>query len=298
MPRRLVPAHVLTRLALRPVRDGSRWSRWSGRRLGLLLGPIAALSLCVGDVLAEGSPLEKGIAAYSRGDYRTAFEAWLEDAENGDPQAQWLVGNMILRGQADGLPGVSGSAASQAAVFYRQSARQGYTEAQVSLGLLMLKGQVGPADDETALALLYEAAAKNHPVAQMELGDLFLYGIRDRIPADHVHALDWYLKAARQNVVLAQFQVAQLYLEGVGTVKDEAEGLAWLILARERVKSGQEAVWSKRVMPLGQQVRTDPEKRTLGQLVAATHEALTAALPDHIIREARRKAQAKDRSGG
>jgi len=83
--------------------------------------------------------------AYDRADYRSALAVWLPAAEQGEAEAQMLVGEIYERGAG----GESNYAA--AADWYRRAAEQGNTRAQFNLGSLYEQGLGVAADKLEAL---------------------------------------------------------------------------------------------------------------------------------------------------
>ena len=79
--------------------------------------------------------LLKGAAAYEKKDYRTAYKEWLALATQGDPKAQFFIGNMYYKGvfvsQNDG----------KAVKWYKRSAEQGLIKAQNNLGTMYMRGR-------------------------------------------------------------------------------------------------------------------------------------------------------------
>lgn len=80
------------------------------------------------------SELEKGWAAYARGDYALAAKQIRPYAEQGDPEAQFKLGRMYQEGQ-----GVLKDHA-QAVKWYRLSADRGQPFAQNNLGVMYKNG--------------------------------------------------------------------------------------------------------------------------------------------------------------
>ena len=83
--------------------------------------------------------------AYDRADYRSALGVWLPAAEEGDAEAQMLVGEIYERG----IGGAPDYAA--AAEWYLRAAEQGNARAQFNLGTLHEQGLGVPADKLQAL---------------------------------------------------------------------------------------------------------------------------------------------------
>jgi uncharacterized protein len=93
----------------------------------ILSGVILAVVLTGG---AAAGPLEEGDAAYERGDYATAVRLWRPLAEQGNPEAQFVLGQMYNTGR-----GVSQDHA-EAVKWYRRAAEQGDVLAQAVLGAM------------------------------------------------------------------------------------------------------------------------------------------------------------------
>jgi uncharacterized protein len=96
---------------------------------------------------------DEGVAAYERGDYATAIKEWRPLAEQGDADAQFLVGNMYDNGE--GVPEDD----TEAVNWYRKAAEQGNAWAQFYLGFMYSNGQGVPQDYAEAYALFSIAAA-------------------------------------------------------------------------------------------------------------------------------------------
>ena len=83
--------------------------------------------------------------AYDRANYATALKVWLPRAQEGDKEAQTLVGEIYEKGL--GLA----PDYTLAAAWYRKAADQGYAPAEINLGLLYERGQGVPKDPQKAL---------------------------------------------------------------------------------------------------------------------------------------------------
>lgn len=92
--------------------------------------------------------------AYDRADLRSALTAWLPLAEQGDFEAQVIVGEMYERGM-----GVAADFAS-ALAWYRRAADAGNRRAQINLGYLYERGLGVPADAAIALDWYRRAAGR------------------------------------------------------------------------------------------------------------------------------------------
>ena len=91
----------------------------------------------VASVILTGAPaagpFEDAEDAYNRGDYATALRLWQPLAEEGDVKAQFNLGLMYEKGEAQDY--------AEAARWYRLAARQGYADAQNQLGLIYGDGR-------------------------------------------------------------------------------------------------------------------------------------------------------------
>ena len=84
---------------------------------------------------AFSADFNKGIAAYSRGDYAAALKEWRPLAEQGDADAQYNLGVMHDTGQ--GVP----QDYKTAVKWFRLAAEQGNAAAQNNLGVMYEEGQ-------------------------------------------------------------------------------------------------------------------------------------------------------------
>lgn len=113
--------------------------------------------------------------AYDRSNYKTALKVWLPAAEEGDAEAQNMVGEIFEQGLGT-EPNYE-----VAALWYKRAAEQGHKGAQFNLGTLYETGQGVPQDKQAALnwyraawgisddALVYKSDAQKALIAQAEL---------------------------------------------------------------------------------------------------------------------------------
>ena len=109
---------------------------------------------------------DDGIAAFLRGDYAAAWEAWRGPAEAGHAQSAFNLGRMCELGQ--GVTRDDGAAAA----WFRIAAERGHPEAQRSLGQIYLERR-GGLDDRTEalmwLTLARRAMAAGSPAERLTL---------------------------------------------------------------------------------------------------------------------------------
>jgi TPR repeat protein len=141
---------------------------------------------------AIAGPREDADAAYSRQDYATTLRLLKPLADQGDADAQNLLGLMYGNGQ--GVPKDD----AQAVKWYRLAADQGGALAQVSLGLMYAEGQGVPKDDAQAVKWYRLAADQGDAMAQVNLGTMYAKG--EGVLRDYVLAYMWSnFGAARGN---------------------------------------------------------------------------------------------------
>jgi len=99
-----------------------------------MLRTLALAVLLMVAALPASAGFKEGVAAYKRGDYRTALRDWRPLAEQGHAKAQAWLGFMYLTGQ-----GVTKNY-REAIKWYRKAAEQGYAAAQYNLGLMYKNG--------------------------------------------------------------------------------------------------------------------------------------------------------------
>ena len=111
-------------------------------------------------------------------------------AENGDPEAQYLLAVRYLNGQ--GVPQDN----EEAVTWLKRSADHGHPGAQDSLGVRYATGQGVAQNDVEALSWFRRAAEQGHPVAQFNVGLAYAQG--RGIPVDMVEAYAWFCLSAEQ----------------------------------------------------------------------------------------------------
>ncbi|MCK9115616.1 sel1 repeat family protein [Haemophilus influenzae] len=131
---------------------------------------------------------QQGSEATTRGDYQTTFKFLLPLAEQGNAEAQLMLGVMYARGigvKQDDFEAVK---------WYRQAAEQGYAEAKFNLGHMYSKGRGVKQDDFEAVNWYRKAAEQGDADAQAILGFLYLLGERG-VQVNKSLAKEWFGKA-------------------------------------------------------------------------------------------------------
>ena len=169
--------------------------------------------------------LEKGVEAYNRGDYATAFQEFSLIVEKGgfSPEqthfAQTFLGVMYR----DGI-GISKDYVA-AAKWFQLATEQGNVPAHYNLALLYEDG-TGVLQDYVEAVRLYRLAAEaGHSGAQINLGRLIGLGLGAE--QDYTEALKWYRLAAEQGDAFAQFVLSAGYAVGQGVIQDDVLAHMW-----------------------------------------------------------------------
>ena len=147
---------------------------------------IAAMCLLVSPARSD---FAAGVAAYDRGDYAVAFEAWQPLAQDGDPAAQRNLGHLYRFGS-----GVAQDF-TKAAYWYREAAETDLAGAQANLAMMYLRGQ-GLDENPKQAAYWFERAAKHgHTISQYNLALIYLRG--QGVKRDEARAMAWFHLAAK-----------------------------------------------------------------------------------------------------
>jgi Caspase domain/Sel1 repeat len=177
---------------------------------------------------------ERGMAAYTRGDYLVAMREWLPLAQQGYAAAQTNLGVMY----ANGL-GVARDKA-QAVGWYRKAAEQGHVGAQFELAEWY-------SQDPRITRWWRKAAEQGYAPAQDVLGMRYAEGFG--VTQDGAEAMRWLRKAAEQGEDGAQSALGFRYAQGRGVTQDAAEAARWFQKAEQAkaLRTAQDNVpsWSK-----------------------------------------------------
>ncbi len=161
-------------------------------RFGFLL----FMSVLVGFAGLAYAGLDEAKDAYDRSDYVRAYTELKPLAEQGNADAQCLLGTLYAEGH--GLP----MDYAKALKLYRSAAEQGHAKAQYYLGVMFDMGEGVPKDNIKAASWYRTAAEQGLAVAQSNLGAM--YGLGQGVPQDYVQAHMWFNLAVAQGYSEAQ----------------------------------------------------------------------------------------------
>jgi hypothetical protein len=156
----------------------------------------------------------------------SSFEEWLEQAEEGDARAQYMVGleygigRDVVRDD------------TEAVRWFRLAADQGHASAQYMVGVAYGDSQVIPQDVAEAVRWYRLAADQGFAAAQFNLGNVYSNG--EGVPQDDAEAVRWYRLAADQGFAAAQFNLGVKYSNGEGVPQDDVQAYMWFNLFASR----------------------------------------------------------------
>lgn len=136
-------------------------------------------------------------------------------AEQGSAPSQYLYGMCLYEGN-----GVEKDEET-ALEYLSQSANNGYTKAQVELGLIKSK-----ISDSKAIKWFKRAAELGDSAGQFYYGDCFYRG--RGVNKNMAEAVKWFLKSAEQGFMLAQEQLIFCYDNGFGVAVNTQEADKWM----------------------------------------------------------------------
>ena len=221
----------------------------NSKKSALLLALALTAAIFAACANARQSEIELGKAAYSAKDYETAVRHYRAAAEQGDAEAQYLLGQCCLKGKGipvgrreatnwmqefytpDGL--VTSVDKPQAVEWFRKAAAQGHAKAQMSLGMFyetedaIVSEKEAEECFEKAVPGLRMEAEQGDAEAQRLLGS---YLIGEAKNEEDLHeAIQWIRKAAEQGDAESQFTLGAVYSSKAipGVKKDEAEADKW-----------------------------------------------------------------------
>ena len=159
---------------------------------------------------------------------RKSITQQTEQAEQGDPSAQFSLGNSYYKGQD--VP----QDFFKAAYWYQQAAEQGHSIAQNTLGDMYCNGLGVPQNFAQAAHWFQQAAEQGHIQAQSNIGHLLVLGMGVQI--DEVSAYAWY------NIAAAQ---------GLQTAKEAKNNLSKRMTEEQvdRAQSQSQQFWNQFVVP-------------------------------------------------
>lgn len=199
------------------------------------LSPVVALIICATAVVASADSktdrwFNQGLEYYQSGDYRIAYNNFIDAAKAGDSEAMMYVASIYYNGE--GRPQDYG----EAAYWYRRAAEKGEAVAMDNLALMYWNG-MGVTQDHAA-AVRWCQKALNHGSTNRiaMLGKAYFKGLG--ITQDYGQALHWFGRAAGMGDKNAMNSLGVMYSQGLGVNKNDGEAAIWF---RQAAEAGSEA---------------------------------------------------------
>lgn len=197
------------------------------------------------------------------------IETLIQEATNGDANAQYELGDAYYYGECGEDGEEVEKNEKQAVEWYRKAAEQGHAKAQAALASMYQYGNGVRTSPKQAFHWFKMSAEQGYDLAQSSLADLYRDGegvVQDseqaiiwyRKAADQggkecqrkfvdallddkpQEAVDWYRLAAESGDAEAQFKLAELFEDGNGVPKNDEEAFHWYLSA-EKLEVEEEA---------------------------------------------------------
>lgn len=159
---------------------------------------LAGAALAMLWALPSQATVKDGVDAWQAGNYAKAITEWRGPAEQGDPDAQFNMGQAYKLGR--GVP----ADAKVAQSWYQKAAQQGHEQAQANLGLILFQG----GDRQGAMPWIIMAAQHGEPRAQYVLGTAMFNG--DLVARDWPRSYALMTRAAAAGVSQAANSLQQM----------------------------------------------------------------------------------------
>ncbi len=134
-----------------------------------------------------------------------AFQAYLDQAQKGSAISQYMVARSYELGQGIGKND------AKAAQWYAKASKGGFTEADVSLGLLEIEGRGVDRNVKKGLQRLFSAAERGNILARYHLGFFYMHG--KHIKKDLIEAYKWLFLASHLPRTPESFKAKKLMTE-------------------------------------------------------------------------------------
>ena len=161
---------------------------------------------------------------------------WLQKAaEQGDANAQWELGAMYYRGEGVAQShekAVQWFQKVKAAQWFQKAAEQGNANAQCTLSSMYRTGEGVTRNYKEAVRWLQKPAEQGNANAQFELGAMYCYG--EGVAQNYEKAAQWFQKAAEQGDANAQCKLGAMYYRGEGVARNYEKAARWYQKAAEQ----------------------------------------------------------------
>lgn len=206
-----------------------------GDQIQKFFAAVFLMSVLAAPALA--SPMDDATAAYAqarnaevlvRKAFQKVFDQMKPLAENGDPKAERMLGDMLYYGEA-------GAADQPAGVnWLAKAAELGNAAARLELA------DLGVVKLDAAEKQKLVRAAADQGDAQNQFAEGMDYDMGISGAKDEKEAFKWYLRAADQGHAMAQSMIGGMYMQGRGIAADNVQAYMWLSLTDAPFIPGQD----------------------------------------------------------
>lgn len=155
------------------------------------------------------------------------FDQTKTNAEQGDPEAQYMLGVALTTGIDTPRNYL------EAVEWITKAANQGSADAQSELGRIYRAGEVITVDHDRSTYWFSKAAKSGNAQAQYELGRLYQQGLI--VPRDLSKSKQWYKRASLNGHSAAQYEFAEILITEDGRRnKDNPDAVKWLAAASKQ----------------------------------------------------------------
>jgi TPR repeat protein len=181
---------------------------------------LCASLILLAAALSAGASLDAGKRAYEQQEYATAFKEFMPLAQQGNAEAEFLLGRMYLMGRGVLQDQV------EADRLFRASAAQGNADAEFFLGAPSVLRHENVAE---GLKWLRLSAEQGNQDAQLLLGKTYLDGLASELPRDAAQAEMWLWLAAKGNLPFYEneLRAAEQQMNAADIAKGRALAEAW-----------------------------------------------------------------------
>lgn len=152
-----------------------------------------------------------------------AFEKLLRDAESGQADVQYQLGDIYAKGE------IVPRDKDKAVEWYSRAANLGHADAQLVLGYIYGNDDARRDKKESAKWFL-KAAEQGIAEAQLKIGKMYYNG--DGVSQNKQEAAQWFRRSAEQGNCKAQIEIVHAYYTGDGIEKNLHEAGVWYLIAK------------------------------------------------------------------
>lgn len=149
------------------------------------------------------------------------LDVWQHRASGGNAFAQWIMAHRLLN------EGPTKRQAAMAAL--KQSAENGYAQAALDLGQLLLNGEDEPIDIPQALSWIERAEQNGNAQAAYILAEIAWGGLAG--PTDKPKSVYWLRRAAEKGLARAREVLGLMLRDGIEVPQNAKDAAYWLELA-------------------------------------------------------------------